>query len=63
MHRLGKKTKQFKQVFEDLNKEILNHEPLKEHILDNTTLLIFDPKFEDYQFRQQGIVNKTNFMI
>ena len=57
MHRLGKKTKQFKMVFEDLNKALLSYEPLKEYIIDETTLLIYDPKFEDYQFRQKGIVN------
>jgi hypothetical protein len=60
MNKLQKKNKEYKEVFENTKKLVLEHQPLREHFLGEDTYLLYNPHFEMFDFREKGLVEKLD---
>lgn len=60
MGRLSKRNKEFSVIFENLKKSIWEFSDLKEHIQNQDSLLLHNPKFDYFEFRDKGLVTKKD---
>ena len=58
--RSQKQKEQYRQIFEDLRRLLVNHPELKDYFESEDTLLVHNFKFEPFQYRERGLVSQLD---